>query len=286
MLSSLMCPVIGKSGRSLKEDEDMDNFFKRLSLTGIAVALSTAAYAADLPTPVIEHVPEIPAAAGGWYLRGDIGYKIYQAPDIKYGTLDFFDEDMDGTFMMGAGVGYKFNSHFRTDFTIDYEFPAEVSAKADCSSVCGSPGYSVEKADIDVWTFMLNGYVDIGTWNRITPYVGAGIGASYVTTSDITFANPDGSTGSYDGDSKWNFAWALMAGAAYDITPNLALDAGYRYLNIGDAHSAKFATAGQNTRIEYEDLQAHEFRIGARYTFNTAAAPVYYQPQGPISSNF
>ncbi|GAB4534211.1 MAG: porin family protein [Roseibium sp.] len=265
----------------------MDNFIKRLSLTGFAVVLSTAGFAADLPTPVIEHVPQIPAV-GGWYLRGDIGYKIYSTPDLKYGTLDFYDEKMDGTFMIGAGVGYKFNSHFRTDFTIDYEFPAEVSAKAPCG-LCGRD-YSIEKADIDVWTFMLNGYVDIGTWNRITPYVGAGIGASYVTTSDIRYDNGSGGgTGTYEGDSKWNFAWALMAGASYDITPNLALDGGYRYLNIGDAHSAKFATGGQNTRIEYKDLSAHEFRLGARYTFNSMrapAGPVYYEPQGPITSNF
>ncbi|MBG6208615.1 opacity protein-like surface antigen [Labrenzia sp. EL_126] len=266
----------------------MNSFFKRLSLTGFAVALSTAGYAADLPTPVIEHIPEVPAV-GGWYLRGDIGYKIYQAPDIKYGTLDFFDEEMDGTFMIGAGVGYKFSDHLRADFTIDYEFPTEVSAKADCTGTCGTPFYSVEKADIDVWTFMVNGYIDIATWNRFTPYVGAGIGASYVSTSDINFRNPDGSTGTYESDGKWNFAWALMAGAAYDITPNLALDGGYRYLNIGDAHSKSFTTAGQTARIEYEDLSAHEFRLGARYTFNSTrapAGPVYYEPQGPIQSNF
>ncbi len=264
----------------------MDNFFKRLSLTGFAVVLSTAGFAADLPTPVIEHIPVAPAAVGGFYLRGDIGYKIYQNPDLKYGSIDFFDEKMDGTFMIGAGVGYKFNKHFRTDFTIDYEFPAEVSAKADCSATCGAPGYSVEKADIDVWTFMLNGYVDIGTWNKFTPYVGAGVGASYVNAKNINFANPDGSTGQYPSDGNWNFAWALMAGAAYEISPNWHLDGGYRYLNIGNGQSATFTTAGQTTRIKYEDLQAHEFRLGARYTFNSAAAAPAYIPQGPISSNF
>lgn len=284
MLSSLMCPINGKGGRSLEEDEDMMNFFKRLSLTGFAVVLSTTAFAADLPAPVIEYTPQVPAV-GGWYLRGDIGYKIYDTPDIKYGTLDFYDEDMDGTFMIGAGVGYKFNNYFRTDFTIDYEFPAEASSKAFCGT-CGS-NYSIEKADLDVWTFMLNGYVDIGTWHKITPYVGAGIGASYVTSKNITFDNGGGVTGTYEGGSKWNFAWALMAGASYDITPNLALDAGYRYLNIGDGQSASFSTGGQTARIEYEDLSAHEFRLGARYTFNSSApAPVYYEPQGPISSNF
>lgn len=278
-----MCPINECSGRSLEEDEDMDNFFKRLSLTGFAVVLSTAGYAADLPTPVIEHIPQAPAV-GGIYLRGDIGYKIYNSPDLRYGTLDFSNESMDGTFMIGAGIGYKFNNYFRTDVTVDYEFPAEVSAGAPCGG-CG--GDSVEKADIDVWTVMLNGYVDIGTWNRITPYVGAGIGASYVTTSGINFRNPNGATGSYPGDSKWNLAWALMAGASYDVTQNWAIDGGYRYLNIGDAQSAEFTTGGQTTRIKYEDLTAHEFRLGARYTFNSGpAAPVYYEPQGPITSNF
>ena len=64
----------------------MDNFFKRLSLTGFAVVLSTAGFAADLPTPVIEHVPQVPVA-GGFYLRGDIGYKIYSDPKRQFQRL-------------------------------------------------------------------------------------------------------------------------------------------------------------------------------------------------------
>jgi opacity protein-like surface antigen len=62
----------------------MDRFFKRLSLTGFAVLLSTAGFAADLPTPVIEHVPVAPAAVGGFYLRGDIGYKVYGDPSGSF----------------------------------------------------------------------------------------------------------------------------------------------------------------------------------------------------------
>jgi opacity protein-like surface antigen len=262
----------------------MVKYFKRLSLAGFAAMLSTAGFAADLPAPVIEHIPQVPVA-GGWYLRGDIGYKVYRDPDLKYGTIDFYDESIDNTFMVGAGVGYKFNNHFRADFTIDYEFPATVDAKGPCSP-CVAPGYSVERADLDVWTFMLNGYVDIGTWYNITPYVGAGLGASYVSANDINFRNPDGTTGTYPSGSKWNLAWALMAGASYDLTPNWSLDAGYRYLNIGSGRSGTFTTAGQTSHIKYEDLSAHEFRLGARYTFNTVATPSYYAPQPPITSNF
>ncbi|WP_299816329.1 outer membrane protein [uncultured Roseibium sp.] len=273
----------------------MDNFFKRLSLTGFAVALSTAGYAADLPAPVIEHIPQIPVAAGGLYLRGDIGYKIYGDPsgsfnDPDIGDLRFERESIDNAWMIGVGVGYQFNDYFRSDVTIDYETAASVKGYAVCGSCSG--GYSEEGTDIDIWTVMLNGYVDLGTWNRITPYVGAGIGASYVTTNNTYSINPGGSGRTdYDGKhSEWNFAWALMAGASYAVTDNWSLDAGYQYRDLGDAATVKLHDAGTGeTRVEWEDLTAHEIRLGVRYTFNsmrTAAAPVYYEPQGPIMSNF
>lgn len=271
----------------------MDNIFKRLSLTGFAVVLSTAGYAADLPTPVIEHIPVAPAATGGIYLRGDIGYKIYSDPSGSFsnpviGDLRYERESLDNAWMIGVGVGYQFNNYFRSDLTIDYETKAGATGYAPCGGCVPAGSFSTEKADIDVWTVMLNGYVDLATWNNITPYVGAGIGAAYVNASNKTSFNPDGTSTSYDGSNgQWNFAWALMAGAEYAITPNWSVDAGYRYKNLGEAKTVQLYNVGTGTSREvWEDLTAHEFRLGARYTFNTASTPAYYAPQGPISSNF
>ncbi len=274
----------------------MDNFFKRLSLTGFAVALSTAAYAADLPTPVIEHIPEVPAVGGGLYLRGDIGYKIYGDPSGSfndYGNLRelrFERESMDNAWMIGVGVGYQFNDYFRSDVTLDYETRAGVKGYAACLTSC-TGGYTTEGTDIDVWTVMLNGYVDIGTWNRITPYVGAGIGAAYVRTSDTYSIDPATGRFNYSGDNgEWNFAWALMAGASYAVTDNWSIDAGYQYRDLGKAKTLKLQnTASPDSRVEWDDLTAQEIRLGVRYSFGRNAAPagpVYYEPQGPITSNF
>ena len=48
-----------------------------------AVIAMPAAMAADVP--VYEPVPvPPPVAVGGWYLRGDIGYKIYAEPDVDW----------------------------------------------------------------------------------------------------------------------------------------------------------------------------------------------------------
>jgi len=271
-------------------------FLKRLSLAGAAAVMSTAAIAADLPAPIIEHVPEIPAPAavgGGFYLRGDIGYKIYGDPTMEFndpggvGNLRYERESLDDTWMIGVGVGYKFNKYFRSDITLDYEAAAEAVGYVVCPSPCAS-GTSRDTADIDVWTVMLNGYVDLTTWNNITPYVGAGIGASYVNTSDFYSGHPTTPQQYYGSNGEWNFAWALMAGASYAVTNNFAIDAGYRYKDLGTAKTIRLSNVGSGTKkLEYKDLTAHEFRLGARYTFGggAAAAPAYY-PSGPISSNF
>jgi opacity protein-like surface antigen len=106
-----------------------------------------------LPTPVIEHIPQVPAAQAVWYLRGDIGYKIYgtiravqlQRPGDR-GTLRFERESMDNAWMIGVGVGYKFNDYFRTDVTVDYETSAKVKGYAVCGGTC-TGGYSTESAN-------------------------------------------------------------------------------------------------------------------------------------------
>ncbi|ADZ69359.1 outer membrane protein [Polymorphum gilvum] len=275
------------------KDQDMGSVFKQLSLAGVAMAVSTAVFAADMPAPIIEHIPEVPAV-GGWYLRGDIGYKLYEEPkgsfnDPVVGNLRFRSNELDDAWMIGAGVGYKFTDYFRADLTVDYETPAGYKGLAPCAPCFGS--YSVETADIDVWTVMLNGYVDIGTWYNITPYVGAGIGAAWVNVSNVKSTNPGAATTSYDGShSQWNLAWALMAGASYAVTPNWSIDAGYRYKNLGDAKSVKLHNVGTGqSRVKYKDLTAHEIRLGVRYNFDSYAASApqsMLYPSEPITRRF
>lgn len=272
----------------------MVRFLKRLSLAGAAALVSSAAWAADLPAPVIEYAPEIPAS-GGWYLRGDIGYKFYGDPDGSFndsvvGNLRYQRESMDDAWMVGVGVGYQFTDYFRSDITLDYETPSKTRGYAVCGT-CGG-GFSRESTDVDVWTVMLNGYVDIGTWNNITPYVGAGIGAAYVSTNNTISENPGGATSRYDGrHGEWNLAWALMAGASYAVTPNWSIDAGYQYRDLGTAKTVKYYNTGSGqTRSTFKDLTAHEIRLGVRYKFDSyaaaAPAPAYYPSSQPLTSNF
>lgn len=235
------------------------------ALAGALVfALAPAAVrAADLPEPPLLEAPEPVEFGSSWYLRGDVGYKFYRKPDVRYSSTKFISEDLDDTAVIGGGVGYKVNSWIRTDLTLDYEFKSDFNGKLFCP--CGPAGdpYSREKAEISALTTLANAYVDIGTWHGITPYIGAGVGASRIKVSNYRFVNPDGSSGSQGGDSRWDFSWALMAGLGYEVSDNLIIDAGYRYLNIGDGKTK--TVRGGSEPVKFKDLQAHEVRVGFRY---------------------
>ena len=84
------------------------------------------------------------------------------------------------------------------------------------------------------WVFLANAYVDLGTWNCFTPFVGAGIGAAYNQLADFVDKGI-GTTGAGFGRNSgdWNLAWALHAGVAYNVSKNLKVELAYRYLNLG-----------------------------------------------------
>lgn len=256
-------------------------------------AFSGAVRAADMPVeypPIIEAPEPMPLpAVGGWYLRGDIGYKFYQNPkgvlsDRSWGSFgnngEFGSEKMQGAADFGVGVGYKFNDYLRTDLTLDYETPAKFRGQAFCQDVnppnnCpAAPSgrwENSERVKISAYSALANVYADLGDFHGLKPYLGAGAGASYLRTSDVKSSAQDASTGNYPkGAGKWNFAWALMAGVEYPISDRLSLDLGYRYLNLGDAETGTVTAnpGGAVTKIKYEDIQAHEVRLGLRYYLN------------------
>ncbi len=232
-----------------------------LAAAGVVLGAVGPAAAADIWTPPVQApvVEPVPVEFGSnWYLRGDVGYRANTTPDASYvgacGVCAYNDEKLDDGWMVGVGAGYKFNPWFRADVTTSYSPDTAFDA----------PFY-LEHGDISSWTVMANAYVDLGTWKRITPYVGAGIGGAYNTLSN--YQNDLLPNDFFEeSSSKWNLAWAVMAGVSYDMTPNLAVDVGYRYLHLGevDAHD----TWGLGESIQIKDLNAHEARVGIRYMLN------------------
>ena len=245
-----------------------------VATAALLLAAPSFARAADmLDVPAADEAAEVyePEVGSNWYIRGDIGYVVngdfsLTTEGADLGSLS--GVELDDTFMAGAGFGYDFG-WFRSDFTGDYFFNADVSADRTCLNAIDCPAR--ETAELNIFTGLVNGYFDLGTWSGLTPYIGAGIGIAYVDFSDWrTDPNTDVIINN-TAASEWRLAWALNAGLSYNFTQNLAMDVGYRLVGIEDGSVVKNFNDSVPERvgkIDYEDFYNHEVRVGFRYTID------------------
>ena len=289
----------------------------------VALCAATPAEAADLgsffSSPQTD-VPTQPVDFGtGWYIRGDVGVNLQDAPQLLSDMYNVnFAQKLNWS--VEAGAGYQFNQWFRADATYTYygTYPTKgngpsvlcpqsldpvYSDSTDTTIIGVTPGTNTctpkESASLQKNLFLANGYVDLGNWAGVTPYIGAGIGAAYLNATQTVnfYNNSDGSPyratlslpantpipityysantgqildvhynmGAQNWDYsrtvyKWNFAFALMAGISYDISTNLKLDLGYRYVNFGTMSFKSLS----GTLFD-KGLTSQEVRLGLRY---------------------
>lgn len=253
------------------------------------LAPGLAAAADLLPPPP----PPVPVAApveigSGWYLRGDFTQTWYERPNDAV-LPDPNDPHVPPLVHLrmspkagyGGGIGYRFNPWLRVDATFDQRLGSSFSGYSSRSNFV--TGYNVEAGKIDVLTGLVNVYADLGTFYGFTPYIGAGIGfadksvrGNYTQTTCL-IPGCDGGPGAGPREAVFRpnrsvttFAWALTAGLSYDLGAGFALDAAYRYVDLGRAKSG-LDPYSQGTRLK--DLGSNEFRIGLRYSFAGLYAP-------------
>lgn len=253
----------------------------------VAGTQSLPASAADMlsappPPPMMAPAPHIDAG-GGFYLRGDIGVSnhdnggVFLAPGgANFQTMS---SSLGNSVFLGVGAGYAYNSWLRGDATIEYRSAAKFRiSELDTRGTAGTgdDGINVTTGKVSAVVGLLNGYVDLGTWHRITPFIGAGAGFATIFTNDVRdvgYAAFAGGTGSAPSKTDTRFAWAIHAGLGYDLSTNLKAEVGYRYLNMGTVNTANVVCTIPcttfNARIK--DLSSHDIKFGMRYIFADAA---------------
>jgi opacity protein-like surface antigen len=242
----------------------------------LATGFASSAIGADMlfPPAGIEGArPGIVELGTGWYLRGDVGYVDYLKP--KDGRESIINEAFDKTrleetWSAGGGFGYKFLNWFRADVTADHRFGSQFEGTSSRTGYVSDSRRDWGK--LDSTTVLANAYIDLGTWYGVTPYLGAGVGVAVNQLQDyrtrvtcLTLScGALGDQGLVQVRSRQttDLAWALMGGVAVDVGGGFQVDAGYRYVNLGEAN-IRFTGSDNATRSK--DIEAHEVRLGLRY---------------------
>ena len=250
-----------------------------------------------MPAPVLAPAVDF----SGWYLRGDIGFSnqnvgsLFNVNYANFDSVSNIDKGFDAAPFFGLGIGYTVNNWLRFDVTGEYRGAANfhgLDVGALPAGGFADDRYTGSKSE---WTFLFNGYVDLGTWWNITPFIGAGVGFSRNTISNfgdisvclnsLDCAGSGGSDAFGGTASKWNFAWALHAGLAYQVYRNVTLELAYRYIDLGNAESGNLiAFDGTNNIVnpmEFHHLTSQDVKLGVRFNFGGYD---YAPPPPPLRS--
>lgn len=211
-------------------------------LIGLAVGLAAAQPAAASTY----------LSAFGLYNKGkDVQFSV--AP----GTID---TEYDGGFGLGAAFGWRADR----GGGVDYRVEGELSYRKDevkSHRLNGGAALPGSTGDAKTTALMLNGYLDFNTSSNFTPYLGGGLGFAKVDFSGFGVdAIPD-----VLDDDDTVFAYQLIAGAGFALSPTTELFAEYRYFKTEDADvTTSAATGGVANSMKYE---SNNVLAGVRFNF-------------------
>lgn len=243
----------------------------RASLMGLALlaAGSLPAVAADLGDmheSAHERGDMDVAGNSRFYLRGDGSFAWYRAPSMTEGGIELTDTSLAHSWVYGAGLGMYLSPNWRIDLTVEHRNDAAahgyLTVPADLT-LTGTRDFSINSNVV-----LANLYYDFSGRAGFNPYLGVGLGWSSNKTHNGSATDICGCITGIQEASQANFAWALMAGFTRELDRGFSLDAGYRLINIGKAHTGDLINAGvviSNTDPATSDLYANEIRVGLRY---------------------
>ena len=282
-------------------------------ITGLAMTTAHGAFAGDYNSGVVTKGPSPEYTqveyGSGWYLRGDITFNLdgeHEAGSQYIAALDAtLDYDYEDVLGIQVGFGYIFNPHFRMDITaeatLDSEFDGTVAVTFDgleavtdpatgvttTTAVDYVPGTETIQASYNSTNLMVNGYFDLPTHGRFTPYIGGGVGVARVELNErrtvtctplnnvgtvVQTCGPPapGAAGVTVADvevvdrtsTEYLFAYQVAVGTAYQLTDNLALDVGYTYFSTGDGVDLDYS---DGTAIDRDGFTTHKVKAGLRY---------------------
>ncbi|MFN3622879.1 MAG: outer membrane protein [Hyphomicrobium sp.] len=255
--------------------------------SALVLAFSGPSMAADIYDGGLKGGYEVPPPEDrGIYIKGYVGQANPDTGNMwnqGYETNSFtvYHNDIKSSALYGIGVGWQARHWLRFDLTGEYRGDTTYFGSDSYPGGSGfTAGTNEYTADMKSWLGLANAYIDMGNWCGFTPYIGAGIGFSSISVEGLKDVNvPQNGVAFGNDKSTTNFAWALYAGASFDVTSQVVVDLTYRYADLGNAQSGDVTTysgtysyAGHHIK----DITSNDLLLGVRYKLQRE--PVVYQP--------
>lgn len=222
-------------------------------------------------------MPGAAEAAGGGskngvYFRAFGGIALQEESRINGTNVSDGNLEIDPAAGLGGAIGYRWNNLRLEGFGAWRHHDVDVFEAIQLVTINESTGATVTINNVDRFrgrvsgdtttiVGMVNGIVDIDFALPVVPYVGAGLGAAYVTLRDVR-GSAGGIPFTLASDSDMVLAYQALGGVAYPITDQIIVEMEYRFLTMTDPEFTD--SLGASFDVEND---SHHFEIGLRLNF-------------------
>ena len=212
------------------------------------------------------------AKDNNYYIKAEVGVAKSNKIKITEGpSSDFYKKSGNKGFnsspIHSIGFGYKINDKFRTEITynyVDFKYKRNATTPSNPNII---PEY---KQKVNIQTGMINLLYDVATYQKLTPYLGLGVGYAKICPKDASRSTKDGKQFYYSNKSE-NLTYALMGGVSIDITDRVNFDIGYKFQDFGKTKGFSKLKSPTSPEINIDpksfNIRAHIATIGVRYSF-------------------
>lgn len=203
----------------------------------------------------------LPASAEGtmtgcgcWYGGVSVGGNTLQGQSLLTAFSGTLSADFDTGWAISAQAGYRFHNGFRGELALDYR-----KNNVDSIDYFGPVGDA--DGDVSQTSLMANVLYDIPLGDDFAVSLGAGVGLASANI-DITGLSDSLIVDKGDG---WGFAWQLIGGVSWSLSPNTEFYAEYHYFR-NDRHDVTTFPNGIPRDVGM-DLENSTAMLGVRFAF-------------------
>ncbi|MGI9352855.1 MAG: outer membrane protein [Rhizobiaceae bacterium] len=213
---------------------------------------------------------ELDTSTGGFNTVGlfqnfDCGSGTLAPPVPGFPSSCSNEEDVDG-WSVFAGFEDVIHVTDNVSVRIEGEYSSYDDAALTTGSFPGPPGppaffYRTTISDLEAG--FANAYLDFDINDRLTLFIGGGIGASSVeiATNDFVVSGSG---------SETNFAYNIGFGASVEVLPGIDVFGNFRYVNFGKTDINLVGGGGGPAGNYTVDLDATEARVGVKVKLGEA----------------
>jgi opacity protein-like surface antigen len=219
---------------------------------------------------------------GGFYVSGKFGMSYITAADIANTTSvpagttpapPTKKRASDIVIPFGAAIGYNWDRHgmnLRSEMEFVHRAGFGHEANPSFTSAAVPTSFT---SKLRSQTLMFNVYYDFKDHSsrsalpflanpKLIAYLGGGLGMAWNNTN--TYGQIIGTPGVTEyREYATSLAWNVTAGVYYNLKDHMALDFGYRYVDLGEARWGSTNVA----QLTPNSLSAHEVLASVRYQF-------------------